>query len=94
MVKGDIILSPYTTWRVQLDIVNAGATFDMLTKYKDLKIDMLLQGNGKYLNPRRISPELRTLKVDQYYTVDETLKQIESIQNTWNEKMWKFENSI
>ena len=58
---GDIILSPYTNWKVKLTKATENISFDVLEKFKD-KVDLEIIGAGKYIEPYKIKVD-----VDSYY---------------------------
>ncbi|KAJ9596911.1 hypothetical protein L9F63_012036 [Diploptera punctata] len=68
--KGDMMLSPYAMWKFQLlDSANTGSLMKLLA-FVDY-IDVLLEGEGQYLNEDCISQCSNNM--EEYYIVDATI---------------------
>lgn len=65
LAKGEIVLSPYTTWQIYLKEVNQGeGDFKKLEEFKDC-VDISLIGRGTYINGDEI--DLKKLELSKYY---------------------------
>ena len=81
--NGDIMLSPYTMWSIQLiDINNVG--FSNLQEYKDY-VNLELVGKGMFVNDRFKNIDLM---LKDYYLVDDTIAEIRD-NNNINEQTLK-----
>ena len=58
---GDIMLSPYTNWKVKITKATENIPFDVLEKFID-KVDLEIIGVGKYIKPHKIKVD-----VDSFY---------------------------
>lgn len=63
------MLSPYTTWKIQLQQINAEANYEKLFKYAG-KVDLALIGSGTYIAETydtniRLDESYRPLQRDQ-----------------------------
>ncbi|OXA41982.1 hypothetical protein Fcan01_23201 [Folsomia candida] len=74
--KGDVILSPLTTWIVKLIPRRKAKKFKNLAPFLNKSIDIHLAGDGLFINKK-----LNAIDISPYYQEDLTLKKIEEIEN-------------
>ncbi len=73
--NGDIILSPYTSWLVQL-IPRIKAKGNELDPFKNVTIDLYLGGEGAYVANYKTGG---VKNIEKFYKEDTTLKKLHQI---------------
>lgn len=75
--KGELMLSPYTNWKIQLGLVNENARnyFDDLQEYSG-NVYLELIGSGSYIDIKHEKDYLKNLSLDKYYDIDTTIPQL------------------
>lgn len=76
--------SPYIMWKIQLitdssDSLNIPESFNELSKFKNISIDLMLTGRGQYYRSQEIhSFGICNKKLDEFYRFDDTISILNS----------------
>lgn len=76
----DFILSPYTLWRIMLN--NVSSSFNELKEFREHEISLELEGSGQYVD-EEINKNVCVDDMKNYYTVNEILSDIETVEETY-----------
>lgn len=74
IMEGDLFLSPYATWKIQLESKIESSTYESLTLFMNKTIDLELIGRGQYFeNEASFTHQICTGPLDKYHQIDNTL---------------------
>ncbi|XP_014272666.1 uncharacterized protein [Halyomorpha halys] len=79
-IKNDFMLSPYTMWSIKLH--NISSSFNELKEFRGHEINLELQGSGQYVD-EEINKSVCVDNMKNYYTVNEILSDIETVEKTY-----------
>lgn len=76
IMKGDLFLSPFTTWKIKLADSHA-QDYTVLESFRNKTIDLELIGRGQYFDDQAsVASQICTEDLDKHYTIDRGLSNV------------------